>query len=258
MPLLAQGPEWPREQSPSADLHETCNGGEKSVLCVKLQRFGLDLISEHNLLYLDWYYSYCPIQTHDSVPLWKEIESLTGTHCLAKVEGVLAVDSGKVMACEDLRGTQTDCSFSVLSWPRPMLTQLERGQPEDETIPGRGSNSYMETLLQESYGKEMSLWTWDQQTTFCCAPCARQRPFTRDGWKYMFLPGKAIGHPLLSAAGLWRERLCPLPGVALQSVTWELVSRAWGSKDSVLASAVWLWAGHLDWLSFSFLVNKGD
>lgn len=84
-----------------------------------------------------------------------------GTHCLAKIEGVLAVGSGKVVACENLRGTlerkaQTDGGFSVLSWPRPMLAKLKRGQPEDETIPGRGSNSYMETLLQESYGKDMS------------------------------------------------------------------------------------------------------
>lgn len=104
------------------------------------------------------------------MPLWKEIERLTGTHCLAKVEGVLAVGSGKVVACEDLRGTlerktQTDGSFSVLSWPRPRLAQLERDQPEDETIPRRQSNSYTETLLQESYGKDMSFWTWDQQTT---------------------------------------------------------------------------------------------
>lgn len=166
MPLLAQGPEWPRVQSPSADLHETCNGGEKSVLCVKLQRFGLDLISEHNLLYLDWYYSYCPIQTHDSVPLWKEIESLTGTHCLAKVEGVLAVDSGKVMACEDLRRTQTDCSFSVLSWPRPMLTQLERGQPEDETIPGRG-------CLVGQWREEMSMIITNAVFIACCFLCSK-------------------------------------------------------------------------------------
>lgn len=69
--------------------------------------------------------------------------------------------SGKVVTCEDLRGTlerktQTDGSFSGLSWPRPMLAQLERDQPEDETIPRRQSNSYSETLLQESYGKDMS------------------------------------------------------------------------------------------------------
>lgn len=39
----------------------------------------MDSFPEHNLLYLDWWYSYSPFQSYDSVPLGRERERLRGT-----------------------------------------------------------------------------------------------------------------------------------------------------------------------------------
>lgn len=75
MTLLAHSPEWPQV---SETLHWACRGSEESVLCGNPQRFGVDLFPEHNLLYLDWQYSCNPIQSYDSVPLWREREALRG------------------------------------------------------------------------------------------------------------------------------------------------------------------------------------
>lgn len=75
MPLSAQGPEW---HQVSETPHWACVGVRNQFCVLNHRDLGLIFFPEHNPLYLDWQYAYNPIQSYDSVPLWREREALRG------------------------------------------------------------------------------------------------------------------------------------------------------------------------------------
>lgn len=85
---------------------------------------------------------------------------------------------------------------------------------------------------------------------FSRAPCARQRPSPRGGWRRRFQPGQVdwsfptavqpVRKGSTSKCDLWTDvKSLGVRGLFLQ-----------------LMPGVWLWAGHLAWLKLGFLINK--